>query len=186
MSIKNKKDMVLPNLYVFFKQPDNISKMLPIIMGESKISIRILDWFVTNYSKTKKIYYKINKDTFNVHINYSNQLDAYTKKLFDPFCRSKRIPFYYTETDYIITTVAQLNFFKWAISNKIIEYVENHFKEIYKDMQKKKEMIESEVLTTNDTNILLTKTDTPTSSIIKLDRPKIVYSNEKIEINFDV
>ena len=174
--------MILPNLYEFFKIPENINKMLPIIMGESKISIRVLDWFVTNYSKTKKVYYKIDKDIFNVWINYKDQLDGYRKKMFDPFCRSKRIPFYYNETQYIITTVAQLNFFKWAIINKVLDYVDDNFKDIYKDMQQKKELIDSDVLTTNDTETLMSKTQSESSS----SRSKIIYSTEKIEISFDI
>jgi hypothetical protein len=177
MSIKDKKDMVLPNLYEFFKESSNIDKMLPIIMGESKISIRVLDWFVTNYSKNKKLYYKLDNKTFNVHMDYKSQLKGYKKKLFDPFCRKKRIPFYYNETDYVITTIGQLNFFKWAISKKILDYVTNNFEVIYKDMQKKKELIESDNIT-NDSVLLDVKTSEENTS-------KIIYSSSKIEISFD-
>jgi hypothetical protein len=180
MSIKDKKSMVLPNLYEFYKIAENIKQMLPIVMGESKISIRVLDHFVTNYSKTKKIYYKIDKKIFDVHKSYKEQLDGYRKKLFDPFCRDKRIPFYYNETQYLITTVAQLNFFKWAITYKILEYVDINFTYIYKDMQQKKELIDLEPLTTNNISIL-TKTNSESSS----SSSKIIYSSEKIEISFD-
>jgi hypothetical protein len=183
MNIKAKKDMVLPNLYEFFKESDHINKMLPIIMGESKISIRVLDYFITNYSKTKKVYYKIGKEIFNVHMNYKDQLDGYRKKLFDPFCRNKRIPFYYNETQYVITTVAQLNFFRWAITNKVLDYVDENFTEIYKDMQRKKELIESDAVTSNDITIstMLAKTQSESSPA-----QKIIYSSEKIEISFDI
>jgi len=183
MNIKAKKDIVLPNLYEFFKEPKHINSMLPIIMGESKISISVLDYFVTNYSKTKKVYYKIGKEIFNVHMNYKDQLDGYRKKLFDPFCRNKRIPFYYNDTQYVITTVAQLNFFRWAITNKVLDYVNENFTEIYKDMQRKKELIESDT-TSNDitTSTLLSKTQTQSDSS---PVQKIIYSNEKIEISFD-
>ena len=176
--IQKRNDMILPNLYKFFSLPENINKMLPIIMGDSKISIRVLEWFVTNYSKTKKVYYKIDNEIFNVRINYEDQLDGYKKKMFDPFCRNKRIPFYYNKTDYVITTVAQLNFFKWAIINKVIDYVDVHFKEIYKDMQNKK-LIDSEVLSTNDSAILI-ECSPQSNNLIKKK------SNEKIEISFDV
>jgi hypothetical protein len=181
MTIKDKKDMVLPNLYDFFKQDDNIQKMLPIIMGESKISIRVLDWFVTNYSKNKKLYYKIDDKTFNVHMDYKSQLKGYKKKLFDPFCREKRIPFYYSDDQYVITTIGQLNFFKWAISKKILDYVNDNFNSIYKDMQKKKELIDSETLTTNDPKLLSVKT-----SEDNIIQSKTIYLNEKIEISFDL
>ena len=179
MSIKDKKDMVLPNLYEFFKESGNIQKMLPIIMGESKISIRVLDWFVTNYAKNKKLYYKLDNKTFNVHMDYKSQLKGYKKKLFDPFCRKKRIPFYYNEVEYVITTIGQLNFFKWAISKKILDYVIDNFEAIYKDMQKKKELIESET-GTNDLLLLEIKTSEENTSV-----SKIIYSLNKIEISFD-
>ena len=117
-------------------------------------------------------------------MDYKDQLSGYKKKLFDPFCRNKRIPFYYNETQYVITTVAQLNFFRWAISKKILDFVDNNFKEIYKDMQKKKEMIESEVLSTNDSAILTTKSLVDSST--SLNMQKTIYSSEKIEISFDV
>lgn len=63
-----------------------------------------------------------------VHDNYKSQLKQYNKKNFDPFCRSKRIKLYYDNEKgnkryYFDTTVAQLNFFKWAISNYILDYI---------------------------------------------------------------
>ena len=94
--------------------------------------------------------------------------------------RDKRIPFYYNETQYLITTVAQLNFFKWAVTYKVLEYVDINFTNIYKDMQQKKELIDLEALTTNDSSVLLkTQSESPSST------SKIIYSSEKIEISFD-
>tara|TARA_B110000858_G_C17653313_1_gene403739 strand:- start:477 stop:821 length:345 start_codon:yes stop_codon:yes gene_type:complete len=34
----------------------------------------------------------------------------------------------------ITTTLAQLNFFKWAIENRVLDYIEGHLKEIEVDM----------------------------------------------------
>ena len=67
-------------------------------------------------------------------MDYKNQLKAYSKKQFDPFCRRERISFNDINNNEIITTVGQLNFFKWAIENKIIEYIYNHFEDIENDM----------------------------------------------------
>ena len=69
-----------------------------------------------------------------VHTNYKGQLKAYSKRNFDPFCRRNRIRFYYEENKYFITTVGQLNFFKWALENNIVDYVQKHMKEIEDDM----------------------------------------------------
>ncbi len=95
---------------------ENITKMINIIEENSKISLRVLDWFVTKYSK-KRIDCGNVKDTevFDVRISYKSQLKAYKKKYFDPFRRKKRFNFYYTKDKFIQTTLGQLNFFKWEI-----------------------------------------------------------------------
>jgi len=53
MSIVNnyttQNELLLNNLLEFYQRDDNLTKMLKIITGESKISLRIVDWFATNY-----------------------------------------------------------------------------------------------------------------------------------------
>jgi hypothetical protein len=137
-----KQDLLMSSLQKFYLKKDNILKIKRILHGKSKISLRIIDWFVTNYSKKKNINYMINipgdnvkkEKQFIVYIDYKLQLKGYSKKQFDPFCRRERINFYYEEDNYVVTTVGQLNFFRWAISNKIIEYIEKNLKEIETDM----------------------------------------------------
>lgn len=134
----------------FFKEcnknnPEDIIKMIDIIEGKSDISLRILDWFVTKYSK-KKINQNgniKNVDAFDVKISYKAQLKTYKKRYFDPFRRKKKF-FYPCEEDdfiiydgekkYIFTTLGQLNFFKWALSNNIVSYVEENLKFIIGEM----------------------------------------------------
>ena len=79
------------------------------------------------------ISYMINDKRFNVYNDYKLQLKAYSKKRFDPFCRWDRISIPYNGVE-IMTTIGQLNFFKWAIENKIIEYIDKHIKNIEEDM----------------------------------------------------
>jgi len=115
--------------------------MLSVIKGKSKISLRIIDWFVTNYSKKKNISFIINVDKtyqkrWEVYINYKKQLKAYSKKQFDPFCRRERINFYFNKSESMVTTVGQLNFFRWAIKNDIIDYIEDNLENIETDMNK--------------------------------------------------
>lgn len=133
--IKNKKEIILPTLYNFYKENNNIYIILPIISGCSSLSIRVLDWFVTNYAKKYNVIYQLNNGIyFNVYLDYKSQLKGYKKKMFDPFCRKRRIPFYYEENKCVITTIGQLNFFKWSIKNEIINYVINNFQKINEDM----------------------------------------------------
>lgn len=113
---------------------NNMDNMLSIINGDSKISLRIVDWFATNYSKQNYTIYKlINGKRFKVYIDYKLKLRAYSKKRFDPFCRWDRITIPYNNL-YIQTTIGQLNFFKWAFENDVIKYIENHYIDIEKDM----------------------------------------------------
>ena len=120
----------------FFKKckQENIDKMLDIINGKSDISLRILDWFVTKYSK-KRIDCGVSKDSdmFDVRVSYKSQLKSYKKRYFDPFRRRRKFVYYFSNTKSINTTLGQLNFFKWAITNNIIEYVEKNLKQISKE-----------------------------------------------------
>ena len=52
--------LLLNNLMEFYKNEEYLSKMLKIITGESKISLRIVDWFATNYAKKFWTLYTIN------------------------------------------------------------------------------------------------------------------------------
>ena len=138
-SYTTQNDLLLTNLMDFYKNQDNLHSMLKIITGESKISLRIVDWFVTNYAKkyyTLYSYEDINGSTrrFKVYVDYKLKLKAYSKARLDPFCRWERISIPYKGDTSIETTIGQLNFFKWALENKIIEYIENNYDTIEKDM----------------------------------------------------
>jgi len=133
--ILSKVDLLMKSLSKFYANNENIKILLPIVQGISKISLRVLDWFVTNYCKKYNIIL-INQNNSNiiVHIDYKNQLKAYAKIYFDPFCRRDRINFIYGKGNELLTTVGQLNFFRWAIENNIIEYTLNNLDIIEKDM----------------------------------------------------
>ena len=130
----SQNELLLNNLLIFYKNDDNINKMLKIITGETKISLRIVDWFATNYAKKYFTLYNIEDRRFKVYVDYKLKLKAYSKKRFDPFCRWDRISIPYKDGTFIETTIGQLNFFKWTLENKVIEYIEENFDEIEKDM----------------------------------------------------
>jgi hypothetical protein len=138
ISYATQNELLLNNLMEFYKDEYNISKMLKIITGESKISLRIVDWFATNYAKKYYTLYDIevneNIRRFKVYFDYKLKLKAYSKKRFDPFCRWDRISIPYKNDTCIETTIGQLNFFKWALENKVINYIEENYIEIEKDM----------------------------------------------------
>tara|TARA_B110000967_G_C18840161_1_gene538930 strand:+ start:1169 stop:1660 length:492 start_codon:yes stop_codon:yes gene_type:complete len=121
----------------FYNVDSNLDKILPIINGESEISLRLIDWFVTNYAKKNFTVYMKGKDRFKVYIDYKLKLKAYSKKRFDPFCRWDRINIPYKDNNYIQTTIGQLNFFRWALENEIISYIKKNTKNIINDMNKR-------------------------------------------------
>lgn len=133
-------DLLLNNLMMFYKDELLLNKMLQIITGESKISLRIVDWFVTNYAKKYYTLYPIEDENgyvcrrFKVYVDYKLKLKAYSKRRFDPFCRWERISIPYKEGTCIETTLGQLNFFKWSLENKVIDYIERNYETIEKDM----------------------------------------------------
>ena len=159
IKLSHRQELLFDKLKLFYNS-DNMGKLLPIINGETKLSLRIIDWFVTNYtkknniilynkkrkivtkkspkskleSKTKKTKYEYVDEQFNIFLNYKSQLKAYSKKNFDPFCRRERLNFFYDNDNHIVTTIGQLNFFKWGIENKVLDYIETHLEKIDKDM----------------------------------------------------
>jgi hypothetical protein len=139
--ILRQDDLVYNNLKTFYCKNnfENLDKVLPIINGESKVSLRIMDWFTTNYAKKNFTVYSYKNENnevvrFKVHIEYKLKLKSYSKKRFDPFCRWERIEFPYKNNTRIQTTLGQLNFFKWALENKVDKYVEEYYNDIEKDM----------------------------------------------------
>jgi len=144
-------DLLLTNLLKFYENEDNLSKMLNIITGESQISLRIVDWFVTNYAKMNFTVYT-NPNTgkrVNVHVQYKLKLKSYSKRRLDPFARWNRLTIKCGNNQFLETTLGQLNFFRWSIENYILEYIEQNYADIEQDMilrnstSKRKEQTES-------------------------------------------
>ena len=136
MKYESQNDLLLNKLMIFYNVDNNLTNMLRIINGESKISLRIVDWFSTNYAKKFFTVYNTEQTPrFRVYNDYKLKLKAYSKRRFDPFCRWDRIKVPFGDQQYSIeTTIGQLNFFKWAVENKIIDYIENNYAEIENDM----------------------------------------------------
>ena len=127
-------DLLLNNLMTFYKNEEYLDKMLKIITGESKISLRIVDWFATNFAKKYYTTFFDDDKRFKVYVDYKLKLKAYSKRRFDPFCRWERISIPYKDNTCIETTIGQLNFFKWALENNVIDFIHENYEAIEKDM----------------------------------------------------
>jgi len=133
--IQGKQDFIVRWLQDFYNQPGRLQAVLPILTGASPVSLRLIDWFVTNYSKKFNVSYLHEDRQFMVHFHYKRELKAYSKRLFDPFCRRERISFQIRgQAPIEETTVGQLNFFRWAIEKGVIDYILGNVAAIEKDM----------------------------------------------------
>ena len=128
--VRSKEDLVLQRLSVFYGNEETLSRVRNIVTANSNISLRLLDWLVTNYAKKHNIAYltKSGRDV-NIYLRYKANLRAYSKRMFDPFCRWKKIKFMGMDT-----TVGQLNFFNWVIEDEVLDYLETHLEAVQTDM----------------------------------------------------
>ena len=175
MELSSKDELLKIKLLEFYNE-DNLNILLPIINQQTRLSLRSLDWFVTNYCKKYNINYplqKTNGETISYFPfkNYKSQLKAYSKKFCDPFCRRSRVFFDYRNKtildfksnikfdhkDYILTTIGQLNFFRFAIQDSIIKYAIEHIEEIEEDMNKTLKIRESEKSQAKGSNFMEVK-----------------------------
>ncbi len=135
MNYTTQNDLLLTKLLTYYKDSNNLETMLSIINGDSKISLRIVDWFATNYAKKNyTVYNNEENNRFKVYNDYKLKLKAYSKRRFDPFCRWDRITIPYKDKTLIQTTIGQLNFFKWALENNVIKFIEDNYIQIEQDM----------------------------------------------------
>jgi hypothetical protein len=118
-----KQELIVHSLQRFYAQRTDINEILPILLGTSALSLRLIDWFVTNYAKAHNTAYIFEGQEFLVYTNYKSQLKAYSKKLFDPFCRRERIYFQVPGQPSFLTTVGKLNFFRWALEKGVLDYL---------------------------------------------------------------
>jgi len=130
MDIQSKEQWVLHRLETFYQKEANFTRIRDILTGNSRMSLRLIDWLVTNYAKKHNVSY-LTKDGKHVivYLAYNSHLKAYSKKMFDPFCRWKRIQF-----RELNTTVGQLNFFEWALQDEVLDYLDTHYDSVQEDM----------------------------------------------------
>ena len=187
----SQNDLLLNNLMEFYKNNDNLDKMLKIITGESKISLRIVDWFATNYAKKYYTLYSFEDihgitRRFKVYVDYKLKLKAYSKRRFDPFCRWERISIPYKNGTFIETTIGQLNFFKWTLENKVINYIEDNYETIEKDMNtrnstsKRKELSIDNNTASNNTKTRKKREELSVSATKSIKKEKV-----EIVVNFN-
>ena len=162
--IPGRKDVLLERLKKYYSANNSCKAAIVknVVCGNTVLSLRIIDWFVTNYSRDFDIKYVKRGEMFSVYSDYKNQLKAFSKKMFDPFCRRERVNI----PEIGETTIGQMNFFKWAIESGIIEYSIVHVKEIEQNMvssQSERSIRKNKPPETNKNNMSPAQTSGPES-----------------------
>ena len=169
--ISTQEDWVLHRLESFYT-PDRLTLLRNILENKTNISLRILDWFVTNYSKMNNVSYISNAGKHViVYLAYKSHLKAYSKKMFDPFCRWTRVNFHG-----VSTTVGQLNFFAWAIEDDVIDYLFEHRDDIHADMETRMSTTDKKTTATEHTRKKRHELSHSATKSLKKHEVKIVVS----------
>ena len=126
--MESRQDIVMNKLCEFYLDSKNLDVINSVLHKESKITLRVLEWFITVYSRAKGTHTPHIYNQFKVH------LKSYSKKLFDPFCRGERILLMTGPDQSIETTVGQLNFFRFIIEYNIIDEYNKNKEDIEKKM----------------------------------------------------
>lgn len=182
-----KQELIIQNLLLFYGNRSDLKEIFDVLEGNSKMSLRLIDWFVTNYAKKYNTCYIVKNQKFFVYNEYKNQLKAYSKKLFDPFCRRERILFQVSDISAFETTVGKLNFFRWAINNNVLDYIETNLIEIEKEMNESARELQKirkeEKTKSNQSNKRLTRRKL---NLLDLSNNKSIQKyNSPIEVVFD-
>lgn len=119
--------------------PIYITKFLNIVKRKNGMSLRVIDWLVTNYSKVHSITIGIDGIPRDLNRDYQKNLNAYNKKNLDPFARRNKIILVIKHPDGSeerrSSTVGQLNFFRWFCKNNLDVYLNREKRNIDEHMR---------------------------------------------------
>jgi hypothetical protein len=194
----------------FFSTSERMGKLLPFLKGTSKISLRMIEWFVFVYAMKNSVGWFQNGEYFNVYLDYQNVMERHKKQLFDPMARKWRkekrkdgsivkmyhgINFFYTDKDYVVTSVAQLNFFRWFIGKGILNYMLEHYDTLIVEMNKhnaeKKRMKRLKMIEKNNSITTNTMSDSSESCSVRNKKirvqamKKVTKKNVEVYVSFD-
>ena len=186
----SQQDWLLSELLQFYQNKEYLEIVKKIVNREytiecstKKVSIRIINWFVTNYAKQHFTVYENGDERFFVWTRFRSAEDGYSKEMFDPYCRKDRIIIPYDETTQIVTTIGQLNFFKWAILNKVVDYIVAHYDEITRDMNVRLTLKNKHSITEDSLSSLSSISTTDTNSNSNNTNTKTRKKREELSVS---
>lgn len=151
--IASRFSLLYSALMRFFSCSENVQILVSHLSGKSRASLRLIDWYVTSYAKSVTVLVPVSQHSncgqmhfrnisgtfagyLNVYASYRMQLRSFSKAFFDPFRRHNRMTISLGDTQNVVTTIGQLNFFKWLIESGILDYIYKHIDTIETDMRR--------------------------------------------------
>ena len=142
--LSTNESKLLQSLLSFYATASNMEAFIDtVVLKTNNIPLTVYEWLVTNYSKKNDIRYQIKRpngriEKFVVYDDYNAHISGNKKSNFDPYCRGPSIELKYTYPDtgeqiVFQTAIRQLTFFKWAIQNLVVDYVNSNHEAIYDD-----------------------------------------------------
>ena len=104
----------------------NVAKFVEVVKRKNGMSLRVIDWLVTNFSKVHSVAINSSGLPRDLNRDYQMNLTAYNKKNMDPFARRNKIKIRVFDKEERSSTVGQLNFFRWYYKNGIHVYLNKH------------------------------------------------------------
>lgn len=114
----HKNKLILTSCVNYFKKNPSYLKELNNILNDKAhdVTIKKLHWFLETYCPNNEVYV----DDKNIFNDYKTTMKKYSKKYFNVLKRGEKIDIT-IQSFKLNTTVPQMNFLKWAFTNKIID-----------------------------------------------------------------
>jgi hypothetical protein len=161
MDYNSKRNDLLRELVPYYT-PATFSIIHKILIGEDALTSSIINFTVVTFaSKYESRIEHICEDGTIEYIyisrSYNGQLTDHRRQCFDPFCRKPKIPFEYRPGKTIVTSVSQLNFYRWVINIGLLEFIRENY-----------ELINAEFKNNTDSDIVLSSSSLKYSNKIRV------------------
>jgi hypothetical protein len=146
---------IINKIYDYYRIPGKLDRILPYLETKHKtnkpfslrdfesFNVHVAPWINASFYVEKTLPGSLGEGTINelfvVYQKYKLQLKCYNKETFDPFKRGIGFEFFYTTKNLdtgeeikssFYTAVCQLNYFFWADSTGIMEYIFQNYDRI--------------------------------------------------------
>lgn len=135
-SFSQKDEVLLSSVLLWFNAKEcRVQTFSDIVHRKNGLSLRIIDWLITNFTKSFSVAIESDGLPRNLRRDYHKNLSAHNKKNFDPFARRRRIRIVLFGKEERVSTIGQLNFFRWFLSKNLVEFVLENKSVIEKHMK---------------------------------------------------